>query len=81
MKEPTREIMFWGIKDPSYKITEKCCSERWYKQGQKGLLKKNSIFELCKADQKTGESLIGKTKNEVYFCLEKNGLYRYSQKK
>ncbi|OOF35620.1 hypothetical protein BKK48_09170 [Rodentibacter heidelbergensis] len=72
--------MFWDIRDPSYNITEKCCSEKWEEQANKRTYKKNFVFELCKVEPKTGESLIGKTKSEVYSCLEQHGLYRYSSK-
>ncbi|TGZ98453.1 hypothetical protein D3M79_09130 [Rodentibacter pneumotropicus] len=78
-KKP-EETMYWGIRDPHYNVTAKIDSEEWHAQVDKKTQKKKSIFELCKADPKTGESLVGKTKSEVYSCLEQHGLYRYSSK-
>lgn len=80
VNEPIPEIMRWDIKDPSYNITEKCCSKKWDAQAKKLSKKISSIFELCRIDPKTGDSLINETKKEAFSCLENNGLYRYSQK-
>ncbi|MCK3655656.1 hypothetical protein A4G19_07795 [Pasteurellaceae bacterium Macca] len=80
IEEPTKEIMFWDIKDSSYKVTEKCCSNKWESQAKKKFQQINSIFNLCEVSAQTGDSLVGKMKSEVYSCLSQKGLYRYISK-